>query len=179
MTASRRKEIGQLAEYVREKLDIQGYDFDTVDVVHNKLHGKIKFFSFHDVLKGDFKEEEVVKVSDESFEIRIDKNNHENRRKFSIAHELGHLFLHMGFGRDEWEKTKIGHSYQRRTGHYAAVEEDANEFAAAFLMPEAEFRKVVSEASEDGRCSIKTVADKFAVSEDAVFYRGRNLQLWS
>ena len=179
MTASRRMEIGLLSEHIRERLGIRDYNFNIVDVVRDTLHGNIVFFSFLDVLKGDFKEEEVVKISSERFEIRINEDNHGKRQRFSIAHELGHLFLHMGFGRDNWDDTEVGHSYQRKTGHYTSNEEDANEFAAAFLMPEFDFREIANETLENGRYSIKTIADKFAVSEDAVFYRGRNLQLWT
>jgi len=171
-------EIGLLADYIREKLDIQNHDFDIVDVVRNRLNGTIEYFSFADVLKGR-REEEIAKVTDESFEIRINETNANTRQRFSIAHELGHLFLHMGFGSDKWRETAIGDSRQRKPGHYASEEEDANEFAAAFLMPKSDFEEAAKKSLKDGRYSLEVIAKQFAVSEDAVLYRGRNLQLWT
>lgn len=65
----------------------------------------------------------------------------EKKKRLVIAHELGHLFLHMGYGIDEelWKQQDIGEYY----GKGAFIEEvyQANEFAAAFLMPECRFNQ--------------------------------------
>ena len=52
------------------------------------------------------------------------------RRKFTIAHELGHLFLHMGYmiDSDLWEQQENATFY--RAGN-SSEEYQANEFAAA------------------------------------------------
>jgi Zn-dependent peptidase ImmA (M78 family) len=49
-----------------------------------------------------------------------------DRRRFSVAHKLGHLVLH-----------------QVPEGSLHAVEQQADAFAAAFLLPEAAMRKVL------------------------------------
>jgi Zn-dependent peptidase ImmA (M78 family) len=49
-----------------------------------------------------------------------------DRRRFSVAHELGHLVLH-----------------QVSEGSLHTVEQQADAFAAAFLLPEAAMRKVL------------------------------------
>lgn len=63
------------------------------------------------------------------------------RDNFTIAHELGHLFMHF---LNSGEKEK---SFGRRG---STLEEwEANRFAAEFLMPEDEFRRIAQEANND------------------------------
>ena len=60
----------------------------------------------------------------------------EPRARFTAAHELGHLFMHSG-----------EHVHYARRGELADAvnpEWQANAFAAAFLMPESEFRKCLT-----------------------------------
>lgn len=54
---------------------------------------------------------------------------------FSIAHELGHLFLHMAYPDDEKGYILSG-SYHKETQNTSICEWEAEELAAAFLMPE-------------------------------------------
>ena len=84
------------------------------------------------------------------------------RKTFSLAHELGHVVLH---GNDDYmEKTKT---------EQTQVEKQANEFAAAFLLPRDEFVKDVK--------GIRTLDDfiklksKWFVSIGAMMLRARDL----
>lgn len=76
------------------------------------------------------------------------------RRRFSIAHELGHLEIHRRNGGlaictsddiDNWQKRQAS----------ASVEQEANEFAAALLLPERFFRS----RCEDCEPSLGLIAD--------------------
>ena len=85
----------------------------------------------------------VVKEG-EAFRILVSPFQDERRRRFTIAHELGHLFLHMGYLTNEklW-KRQDENIYHRLGG--SEKEYQANEFAAAFLMPKNEYLKIMNE----------------------------------
>lgn len=88
-----------------------------------------------------------------------------SRNRFTIAHELGHYFLHAPL--------KTGYRLEAFRYSSDRVEWEANWFAAAFLMPEALFRQVW----EDGQGSIIAVSDAFQVSFEAATYRAKYLGL--
>ena len=58
---------------------------------------------------------------------------HPHRRRFSIVHELGHLEMHRGTGLLR-SCTKID-IQERPTGTSINAEQEANQFASAFLIP--------------------------------------------
>ncbi len=66
------------------------------------------------------------------FTIRLPSFASNMRNRFTIAHELGHYFLHSDVGRKRIRVERAG------TGR---VEWEANWFAAGFLLPEAGFRE--------------------------------------
>ncbi|HLP45187.1 MAG TPA: ImmA/IrrE family metallo-endopeptidase, partial [Candidatus Kapabacteria bacterium] len=81
----------------------------------------------------------------DSFKITLNANNPNTRSNFTIAHELGHLFLHMGYlvDSERWKNiNKYTDSVYYRFGN-DEEELEANEFAAAFLMPEKTYRETV------------------------------------
>lgn len=117
-----------------------------------------------------------VKKENDGFAIIIPVNQPNTRKNFTIAHELGHLFLHMGYRIDEelWEASE-NVSFDRRGNSEAELQ--ANEFAAAFLMPKDKYREVMEKNEENNRVYIDKVADYFNVSIDAALYRGKWLGL--
>jgi Zn-dependent peptidase ImmA (M78 family)/transcriptional regulator with XRE-family HTH domain len=98
--------------------------------------------------------------------IGVNTRHHENRQRFTTAHELGHYLLghHDRFHIDVHEGELLGHDYR--------AERAANEFAAELLMPQrfvhAEFAQLWEPA---------TLATRFEVSELAMGYRLVNLGL--
>ena len=58
------------------------------------------------------------------------------QKRISIAHELGHLFLHANYGRVALK------AYHDAKGENELVEYEANEFARAFLMPAKSVRRI-------------------------------------
>ena len=92
------------------------------------------------------------------------------RKTFTVAHELGHHFLHKEKQKDVmWRQTfqQIGHEER-------GLEREANRFAAALLMPEHLVREVW-----DGlmRKDVVTMARTFGVSNTAMRYRLQQLGL--
>lgn len=116
-----------------------------------------------------------------TFIITINANRPNTRINFTIAHELGHLFLHMGYKYDpeRWQRVnKYTDSAYYRFG-YGVEELEANEFAAAFLMPEGKYRGVVKKFTENDKCRIADLADFFNVSQEAALNRGRWLGIFA
>lgn len=96
------------------------------------------------------------------------------RRKFTIAHELGHLFLHMGYMINEqlW-KRPMSETYYRLGD--SLKEYQANEFAAALLMPKAKYKEVMDMYTKGDIVETGKIADFFKVSVSAASNRGKFL----
>lgn len=110
--------------------------------------------------------------------IGVNKTHPLNRRRFSIAHEIGHFVLHEG-------DTYIDNGYRVQfrdleSGSGTKGEEmDANAFAAALLMPaewvKDAFYQQPFDLTEDG--VLRMLAQKFQVSTQAMSYRLMRLRL--
>lgn len=178
LTRERRRQIGKLAVAVRGYLGLdEGLLFD-VDRAVVALNGKLTdVSSWEDVL--DVHDANVKKIGDDSFEIRVAPMSG-TRRRFSIAHELGHLFLHMGFlvDEDRWGSC-TDYDVYNRSGISTEEEHEANEFAGALLMPEEEFRRVAENHRDGSTYDTGGIAEAFGVSLDAARTRGRWLGLFS
>lgn len=163
MTYEQRRQIKTIVDYLREILEID-CPVDLGKLVRS-LKGEISSTSDYDCADGM-----ITKISDDRFIILVSQNQSEERQRFTIAHELGHLFLHMGFPNKDWNpENKIFYRYG-----YSELEFQANEFAACLLMPEQEFAKIVNENLDaDGNVNTLKVANYFKVSEIAVINRGK------
>jgi Zn-dependent peptidase ImmA (M78 family) len=116
----------------------------------------------------------------DSFIIDLNKHKPFLREKFTIAHELGHLFLHMGFliNKKLWDSISDDgfqdSVYYRMSSSYTQEESEANEFAAVFLMPKSEFKEqVYSNLSKNDTIDIPKIASYFDVSGSAALTRAR------
>jgi len=109
----------------------------------------------------------------------IGVNNEESqvRQRFTIAHELGHFFLHKT--KDtfvDYRDNKINNSSEFvRTD----AEKQANMFAATFLMPKGYLISDIKKMAklEISELEIGKLAKKYDVSRDAMNYRILNLGL--
>lgn len=114
--------------------------------------------------------------------IGINSSHHENRQRFTIAHEIGHYLLHKG------EPTFIDRKFERinfRSGSGAPVvdtdkieEIEANKFAAELLMPQDFLIKDILSSNdiEDGNL-IDELSEKYGVSSQSLAIRLTNLNL--
>lgn len=161
--------INKLAEKVISAYNIEIPIRDIEDVV-KKMGGKVvRKGNFADLADGTIK-----KTGNMSFEIAISTLQSEGRKNFTIAHELGHLFLHMGFrtNREAWENQK-NKKYQRYG--LSRQEYQANEFAAALLMPKKEYKRIFFQNIQDNYVDMTNVANYFGVSVEAARIRGKFL----
>lgn len=95
------------------------------------------------------------------------------RQRFTVAHELGHYFLHPN--KDAFVDYRDNKDGVRRTPR----EKQANMFAAALLMPRQVLLKDFKAIAKDGFADdeLATLARRYAVSEDAMRYRLMNLNI--
>ncbi|MBR4025959.1 MAG: ImmA/IrrE family metallo-endopeptidase [Lachnospiraceae bacterium] len=168
MNNEMRIQINALAEDIIKIFDIPT-PIEDIDVVVETLGGKIQ----EDMESGSFSDGKIEREEvDGKFLIKIPYGQSESRKNFTVAHELGHLFLHMGYLIDAelWEKSKNKTFYRKGNSE---IELQANEFAAAFLMPRKKYKEILDKYSESNYVLISKVADYFNVSIDAASYRGK------
>ncbi len=98
--------------------------------------------------------------------IVVDRSLTPERKRFAIAHELGHIVMpHVGPYRVCYPGSK------RR------METDADRFAAELLMPERAVRRVWERYKDNIEYRVSIVAVKFEVSKSAMGIRVRGLGL--
>jgi Zn-dependent peptidase ImmA (M78 family) len=112
--------------------------------------------------------------------IGVNSLHHENRRRFTIAHEIGHLTLHRHLIGNHIHVDRtfpvLMRDAKSGTGSHL-IEREANQFAAALLMPEHKLSEHFDEElfDIDDDEPIERLAKKFQVSKQAMSYRIRNL----
>jgi Zn-dependent peptidase ImmA (M78 family) len=112
--------------------------------------------------------------------IGVNKDHHENRQRFTIAHEIAHFCLHTG-------KLYVDKGYWinfRNADSGSGTKEEerqANAFAAALLMPAAwvkeRFYAAPFDLGDDSNERLEALADQFGVSQQAMTYRLMSLGL--
>jgi Zn-dependent peptidase ImmA (M78 family) len=124
-----------------------------------------------------------IEVKNEQVVIKINEANHlfEERERFTIAHELGHLCRHIAPNvKDKFVDTE---ETMKRNNYWSMEEYEANNFAAQLLMPDdlivEEGKKIALQLKENGQVDINEfifkMAQKFNVSKQAMRYRLKNL----
>lgn len=103
----------------------------------------------------------------DDFKIILPAHTPPNRDRFTLAHELGHYVLHY-----LWTDRRNERLMALRRGS-DRIEWEANWFAAAFLMPEADFCDQFK--TLDG--NLTSLAQYFCVSEQAAQIRAKGLGL--
>lgn len=102
----------------------------------------------------------------------INDNESHVRQRFTIAHELGHFYLHQA-------KDAFVDYRDNQTGIVRNKKErEANMFAAAFLIPRESLINEVKKLSPKGifDAEIESLAKKYDVSKESMNYRILNLR---
>jgi len=170
-TNASKARISRFGEDLADKLGFE--PGDALEPIVAKLGGRIVY---HNPTSHSGLAPESIRVTGgREFIIFIPSTTSLERDRFTIAHELGHLFLHYPMvNRTRPNAWMVATRWidevdpvQRR------AEWEANWFAEAFLMPSDAFRKEF----ECLRCSISETAARFGVSTSAAEVRAKNLQL--
>ncbi|MBO9682366.1 MAG: ImmA/IrrE family metallo-endopeptidase [Flavisolibacter sp.] len=116
--------------------------------------------------------------------IGYNQNEARVRRRFTVAHEIGHYVLHRDKSDrqvfvDKNFKAMFRSFESANEPTVAKLETEANVFAACLLMPETLVREEVGKTELDlgGEDSIRDLAKIFDVSSTAMHYRLLNLNL--
>ena len=112
-----------------------------------------------------FLSEGALQPMGDSHAIVVRGASNERRRRFTIAHEIGHFVLHPGRLAPE-RGGAVSEAWQEQ-------EREADQFAAELLMPEDLVREAVVEHGDDA----SRLADRFDVSRQAMQTRLRRLGL--
>jgi predicted transcriptional regulator len=158
--------VGRLAENVARQLNYEvGSDLESLV---GRLGGEIRY---QDIWQLDSSESGSIEIlGDDKFVITLAAHTSRARDRFTIAHELGHFFLHYRLPRVNGQN--IGPLRAARYGGDQA-EIEANWFAASFLMPEQKFSEAYTASGGD----LTKLAAIFGVSTSAADVRAKSLHL--
>lgn len=108
--------------------------------------------------------------------ITINQGNYKTRKRFTIAHEIGHFILHSKEQPFFVDKApRVMYRNEASSTGEILKEREANAFAAALLMPKELLEDEIKNAPNDISQAIEFLADKFKVSENAMSFRLSNL----
>jgi len=102
-------------------------------------------------------------LKDSKKEIIVNEKDIHGRRRFTIAHELGHFFLHHCKKTNPQDHVIISYRGARNK-----IEFEADEFAAELLMPKKHVTRILQEVHLP---YISILAHRFDVSKSAMRYR--------
>lgn len=97
--------------------------------------------------------------------MRINQKHHPKRRRFTMAHEFAHYYLHKE-ATTSFEDTTFFRNEKMNSIEYAA-----NDFASKLLMPEEDVKNCIA----SGISNLSVLASRFDVSIDAMRNRITNL----
>lgn len=159
----------QLERRARKVLRDLGIEHEPVDVfnVAGALGARVQLEVADDDLSGA-----LHRDVDGGPVIGVNGRHHPNRKRFTIAHEIGHLLLHD-------QPVYIDHVFRRDRRSSEAVdphEIEANGFAAALLMPkDFVLRRVEGKRLPLRSDEVERLANAFEVSTQAMTFRLENL----
>lgn len=135
---------------------------DRIQPLIRRLGGSIEYL---DVLSGvEAHDGSLFVDGPRDFRILVSTFTGPERDRFTIAHELGHYVLHSHCGERRIRASRFGSN---------PVEWEANWFAAAFLMPKADFKATFRRFQ--GNSAL--IAARYLVSQKAAEVRMRSMGL--
>lgn len=163
--------IEQLTELIRTSLNFENPStFEEWQSIILQLNGRLEI---NNSLTVDAYIKKLNAKNGSQFLIQVSPFQSPERLNFTIAHELGHLFLHMFYLIDpqKWSEFDERKGYARNDSN--KLEFQANEFAANLLMPKQTFLNL-AEQNKIGNCyNLEPLMETFHVSRQAVLNRGR------
>lgn len=170
--------ITQKAEDLAAKYNPEGYSpfpFEKIEADNDDLK-----ILFSDNLDANISGAIIYDENDKIFAILVNKLKPDTRTHFTVAHELGHYFLHKEIIRQskaivDGDNTLDGQNILYRADtleNKSVLETEANNFAASLIMPEKLVRMVWEKLKDVEEC-----ARVFKVSVSAMSIRLERLKL--
>lgn len=177
-----RKDIEKAAEKLIEELGINERPVPVDKIAQHKGCVVKHFDDDRDGISG------VLMVNENVPTIGYNYNQSKVRQRFTIAHELGHFILHSNNDPKEVfvDNHTYNHTYLLFRDHNSStgssvIEQEANAFAAALLMPQKflaeEIKNLHFDLSDEDSPALAELALKFNVSTLAMSIRLANLHL--
>jgi Zn-dependent peptidase ImmA (M78 family) len=146
-----------------------------VEKIAKSLDAVIRFSPLDQELSGMIYIKEGVPL------IGVNSLHHPNRQRFTIAHELGHLVLHRDLITSEVHVDKKFPVLMRDSVSATGtdlIEIEANNFAAALLMPKALLDEALAKIEFDieDASPLEDLAKRFRVSRQTLEYRISNMR---
>lgn len=164
-------QIANLAEELAKKYNPDGlspFPYEEIEKDKKDLH-----IFYSEQLSENLSGAIIFDKDDNDFSVIINKNKPETRKNFTIAHELGHYFLHLEIikeqeifidGENSLDSNNI--LFRLDNAKSSQLEIEANNFAASLLMP----ADLVTKAWETLK-SVEECAKIFNVSVSAMSIR--------
>ncbi len=111
--------------------------------------------------------------------IAVNRAHHPNRRRFTIAHEIGHFTLHRARTKFFLDASPVFFRCDDAPATDPIAEREANKFAAELLMPTDAIRQLIQAEPIDpfDETDIRRLADRLRVSPQALTIRLTELEL--
>ena len=171
----RRDSIETQAQELLDSLNIRSVP-TSVEKIAKAMGARLHYSPLDEELSG------MIFIKDGVPIIGVNSLHHPNRQRFTVAHELAHLHLHREHISQRVHVDKrFAESMLRRdtvaTTGTERFEIDANQFAAALLMPKSKLEELlaVTHLDIEDEQALEHLARKFKVSKATLQYRIRNL----
>jgi Zn-dependent peptidase ImmA (M78 family) len=172
-----RETIEQKAQSLLDELAITTFPVP-VDRIARELGAQMRFQPLDEELSG------MVYIKDNIPIIGVNALHHPHRQRFTISHEIAHLRMHREMISNAVHVDKTFDVAMLRRDSKSAqgterIEIEANQFAAALLIPLKYLTSVLTTASSDidDERPLEEWARKFKVSKAMLHYRIRNVTL--
>ncbi len=109
----------------------------------------------------------------EQWRIYVNRQDSPTRQLFTLAHELGHYFLHKDTRPEFIDGGFVLH--REESTKYDIEEVEANEFAGNLIMPEGPIAKRIGQERKVNAQQVEALAKEFGVSLLAMAVRLRNI----
>lgn len=162
-------DISKKAKKVKEDYGLYGTAIDPIIIAEENGINIIQKSNLN--IKGEPVSGAIIK-SGSDITIYVNANDNKNRKRFTIAHELAHFFLHL-------DKDKELVDFKRDDSKNP-IELEADEFAGCLLMDEALVEEWYNKTNSIGLSNervIDIMSQIFVVSSPAMYKRLRKLGL--
>lgn len=165
----KKSQISKMAEDIALQL---GYQYGgNIEEIVKKLGGEILYQDIFDLDSSD--SGSIVINNRNDFKITLALHTTKERDRFTIAHELGHYFLHYLFYNFRNQTNSDNKKFKAARYGSGKTETEAHWFAASFLMPEKSFKEEFYKLNGN----LVELAEKFGVSLSACQIRAESLKL--
>ena len=161
-----------MADRITEKVDelLNLLNIRRPPVPVDKLTKKLKLLLYS--LPGDHEiSGAIIRKTGQRVIIAVNPAHHINRQRFTIAHELGHYFLHEGLEEHVDENFRVAWRNADSSKAINWIEIEANRFAAELLMPTRFLELDLNSLENIDKRTVALLATKYIVSPEAMKIR--------